>query len=132
MLTAWRARPPTGRLASAEGVQDTATMLAAKSVPPAPVIRIDVSRNRDGVTFALYPLSKDLLRDQVPGVRLWPRVFVSRETEADFKELEVPLQKHAVELLTGLSLRRLRNLGMHVEFVDVRLDDPEVIATLDP
>lgn len=107
-------------------------MLAAQVVPHPEVIRVDVSRSREGVTFALYPLSKDLLRSRFERVRLWPRVFIARETEEDFRELEGSLQAQVIELLTGLPRERLRELDVRVEFVDVRPARPLVIARFDP
>lgn len=94
------------------------------------VITVDVSRGMAGVAFELYALSSDYIREVAPDVSLWPRVFIARETAADFKQLGEPLQAQVAQLLTGMSLRRLHGLRIKVEFVDVHSD--EVLGVLDP
>lgn len=94
------------------------------------VITIDVSRASDGATFALYPLSSEYLRSLNPGVRLWPRVFIARESMSDFQQLDVSLQRQVIQLLTGMSPERLHELGLQVDFFDVKQDS--FIATFVP
>lgn len=120
------------RLAEAARVRNTAGMARAEALQDEDdnVITVDVSRGLDGVTFALYPLSQDYLRSLGQSGHLWPRVFIGRETPADFEQLELPLQRHVIQLLTGLSLERLRELGLQVDFFDVRSCD--FLVTYDP
>ncbi len=88
---------------------------AASRASNAEPFTIYVNRDADGITFALDPLSHKYLRSQLHAdVRMWPLVFIGRETQEDFEDLGASLQNQVVTLLTGLSAERARAFGNFV------------------
>lgn len=55
-------------------------------------------------------------------VRLHSRIFVSDETSADYEQLRGPMREQVIQLLTGLSESRLKELGV-VEFRNPASDE---------
>lgn len=87
-------------------------MTAAARVAAHEPLLIYVSRDRNGVSFALDPLSHRQLRAALPADRhVWPLVFIRRETADDFQELELALQDQVVRLLTGLEREEAGSFG---------------------
>ena len=66
---------------------------------------------QDGTTYQLHPVSSERLRTAFPGVRQAPSVFVGYDTKADFETLHGPMWSQIAQLLTGVSVERLRELG---------------------
>jgi hypothetical protein len=83
-------------------------------------LRVDVTRTFDGATFVLHPLSSDDLRWLVPEAHQYPRIFIAKESQRDFEELDLSLRRHIAELLTGLSVERLQALNVRLVFMDTR------------
>ncbi|MBI5513506.1 MAG: hypothetical protein HY909_07030 [Deltaproteobacteria bacterium] len=72
----------------------------------------------DGVTYQLDTASRDRLR-AVPGARPVDRVFIAYDTKGEYERQHGPFDHQAVQLLTGLSMERLAELG-GVELYDPR------------
>ena len=78
------------------------------------------SLNREGATFALKPSSRELLKERLgDAVHIRPRVFIAHETRADYDAVHTDLAPQIVQLLTGLSVQHLEELG------GVAFRDPE-------
>lgn len=78
---------------------------------PTSAIEIIASPHRDDCSYELHPQSRRTLRERYPNVTLVPSLFVGYETQADFEELHGKMWTQIVTLLTGLSPKRLANLG---------------------
>lgn len=83
------------------------------------------SVNRDGATFALKPSSRELLQARLgDAVHIRSRIFIAHETQADYNSVHGNLAPQIVQLLTGLSVERLR------EFGDLEFRDPVTEAAI--
>ncbi len=78
---------------------------------------VHVGRDGNGATFAMDSASRRRLAEILPGVRVWPRLFLAHEHEGDFARLGEAVQAHVLTLLTGVSGERLASLGS-VVFMD--------------
>ena len=70
-----------------------------------------VGLRSDGATYALHPLSTRRLKGEFPEAVPVPAVFVGYERRADFKDRHGPLWGRSIELLTGVSVAQLHQLG---------------------
>lgn len=71
------------------------------------------SVNRDGQTFSLDPATRRRLQEQFgEQVRVHPRLFIAHETKADYDSVRIDLVDQVAQLLTGLSIARLSELGV--------------------
>lgn len=66
---------------------------------------------QDGTIYQLHPISIERLRAEFPGVQRAPSVFVGYDTQADFESLHGPMWPQITQLLTGVSVEKLRKLG---------------------
>lgn len=86
------------------------------------------SVNREGETFALKPSSRKRLRDHFGNaIRVGSRVFIARDTHADYQEIHGEIAPQIIQLLTGVSRERLESLG-GVVFRDPVTEDDIVAA----
>lgn len=77
----------------------------------APIV-IYRSVTRDGETFALDAASRDRLSQHFGELaRFHSRVFIGNETRADYEAIHASIVPQVVQLLTGLALDRLQELG---------------------
>ncbi len=72
---------------------------------------IQIGRQRDGCTYQLHPSSRVQLKKTFPKARPVPSVFIGYDTQSDFEVLHGPLWKQVATMLTGLSWKRIENLG---------------------
>lgn len=83
-------------------------------------ITIYAAKQLDGYTCRLEPKSKMAIKSQLPPNQpLVASVFISYEDKSDFEMLHGSIWKHIAELLTGLSMEKLQELGQ-VVFVDAK------------
>lgn len=76
------------------------------------------SVDRSGATYALDWRTRERLRARYGAdLHLPPRVFIAQESGADYERIHGGVRNLVVQLLTGLTVERLRDLGP-VEFVD--------------
>ena len=99
----------------------------ASEGPLGPVV-IRMVRQADGLTFALHPLSRALIRSAFPqAVRSTTYATIDTPTWDDFKKIRGGLADLVREIapgLTGLSLPQLESLGYSV--VDADTDETSV------
>jgi mRNA-degrading endonuclease toxin of MazEF toxin-antitoxin module len=77
----------------------------------------------DGATYALKPLSRELLKKELgEAVSSSPRIFIAHDTRADYSVFHADLANQIIQLLTGVDRAQLEKLG-GVEFRDSRTDD---------
>ena len=72
---------------------------------------IQIGRQRDGCTYQLHPSSRVQLKKTFPDTRPVPSVFIGYDTQSDFEVLHGPLWKQVATMLTGLSWKRIEDLG---------------------
>jgi hypothetical protein len=120
------------RLAEFARVRNTAGMSAAAQLQEDNVIRVDYACGRQGAVFSLHPLGRRELLRRVPDARILSRVCLDRESPSDFKRLATPMLEQVVQLLTGMSLDRLRACGVgSFVLTNARLLHEPVVACLD-
>lgn len=89
-------------------------------------LRVNVSSGLDTLLFKLHVYSQGDLRWLVPGVRLHPYVLIAHDEDRqkdplrELKELDPSLLPHVAELLTGLTIERLRELDVRLVFMETR------------
>ena len=77
-----------------------------------------------GATYALSRRFREHLKERFGhAVHLPPRVFIAHETEADYKSIHGSLRRQIVQLLTGLSEDRVKELGT-IQFRDPVTERP--------
>jgi hypothetical protein len=93
-------------------------------------IEITVGRQSDGWTFALHPLSRQMIQKVFPGSCRTGSVFIRAETGQDFQATQgdlAVLAEQVVVILTGLTLDKIKET-----FGGYRVFDPlarrEVVA----
>jgi hypothetical protein len=98
----------------------------------APIV-IYCASNREGMTFALKPASREQLEAKFgPEARLRSRIFIGHETRGHNDAIHGTFASQVVQLLTGLSEERLKELG-DVVFRDSQTDtDLAVRAQAEP
>ena len=74
-------------------------------------IEIYVGRQRDGATYALSPLWRLRFGQEKPKRPLHARLFLSYEIENNLETSHGPVIEQIAMILTGLSKRKLRDLG---------------------
>lgn len=80
------------------------------------------SVNREGATFALKPGSRERVQRRFgDAAHVRPRIFIAHETRVDNDQMHADLASQVVQLLTGLSCERLKELG-GVVFLDPETD----------
>lgn len=88
-----------------------------------PPLVIYASVDRSGTTYSLSERTRHVIREKFgDAVRLHSRIFVSDETSADYEQLRGPMREQVIQLLTGLSESRLKELGV-VEFRNPASDE---------
>ena len=85
--------------------------MAAKSHKKDGPLLVRVGLNAGGSTYALDPLSEDRVREVFPEVRGLPKVFFGYNTPGEFETLHRPLWLQAAQLLTGLTMEQIKQLG---------------------
>ena len=95
--------------------------MAAKSHKEDGPLLIRVGLNAGGSTYALDPLSEDRVREAFPEVRGLPKVFFGYNTPGEFDTLHRPLWPQAAQLLTGLAMEQIEQLG-GLKFSDAKTE----------
>jgi len=72
---------------------------------------VRVSLEAGGSAYALDPLSKSRVRDTFPEAHILPGLFFGYEQEEEFESLHRPLWPKAAQLLTGLTVEQIEQLG---------------------
>ena len=86
---------------------------------------IYATKQIDGYTCGLAPKSKAVIKSQIPQHSVpVASVFISYENKSNFEIIHGSIWEHIAELLTGLSVEKLQELG-GVVFVD-----PKTLGTL--
>jgi hypothetical protein len=75
------------------------------------MLQINQSRQHDGYTFSLSPISKEELRRLRPGVHPLPRLFIAFENAGEFQHQRGDLYDHVAQLLTRLTQQELEAIG---------------------
>lgn len=78
--------------------------------PLTPVV-ILMRRQSLGADFALHPHSRTLVRRRFPSARLVSSVSIESNRLGDFERERGPIWEHVAQVLTGLSLPELTQLG---------------------
>jgi hypothetical protein len=100
---------PIARPREAPHTRDVDQAKAQQHLDPIIIYR---SVGRDGQTFALHPLSMDRLRDHFGDqVEVHQRIFIAHESVTRYEHLRENLAAQIVALLTGVSIKRLEELG---------------------
>jgi hypothetical protein len=66
---------------------------------------------QDGTTYQLHPVSREKLKKEFPNVTQAPTIFVGYDVQDDFETLHGPMWSMIAHLLTGVSVKKLNNLG---------------------
>jgi hypothetical protein len=93
-----------------DGAWEVVEVNGPASEGPLGPVEISVGLQRDGLAFALHPLSRQVLRKLFPGSCRADTVFVGAETPEDLEALQAglpDLSQQVAVLLTGLSLDKL-------------------------
>ena len=95
----------------------------ARRAEKSPPLVIYASVDRSGTTYSLSERTRHVIREKFgDAVRVHSRIFVSDETSADHEQLRGPMREQVIQLLTGLSESRLKELGV-VEFRNPASDE---------
>lgn len=98
------------------------TESVARRAEKSPLV-IYASVDRSGTTYSLSERTRHVIREKFgDAVRVHSRIFVSDETSADYEQLRGPMREQVIQLLTGLSESRLKELGV-VEFRNPASDE---------
>jgi hypothetical protein len=95
-----------------------ATRSSSRARSSGPLV-ISIGRQSDGCVYGLDVLSRARLQELHPGAHRVPVVFVGYGSKQEFEALHRPMWPQIAQMLTGLSPRRLRELG------GVELHDPD-------
>lgn len=99
------------------------TDFVARSGEKSPTLVIYASVDRSGTTYSLSERTRQLIREKFgEAVRVHSRIFVSDETSADYEQLRGPMRDQVIQLLTGVSESRLKEVGV-VEFRNPASDE---------
>jgi hypothetical protein len=79
-----------------------------------------VGRGEEGLTYALHPNSRTLVRQRFPHTLLLQSVSVDPDDLNDFEQNQTVAQDRVVQLLTGLSGEQLEELGGYRIYDPVR------------
>jgi hypothetical protein len=74
-------------------------------------VEITVGQQSDGWTFALHPLSRQMIQNVFPGCCRTSSVFIRTETRQDFQTTQgdlADLAEQVVIILTGLTLEKIK------------------------
>lgn len=86
-------------------------------------LTISASRQLDGYTFGLAPLSKKWLSEKLPVDKaVFGNIFVAHGAKANFEERYGPIAKHI--LLTILSVTSVQLAMLKKQVQTVRFEDP--------
>lgn len=74
-------------------------------------IRINVGVQRDGYVFELWPTSRDWLEQHYPDQYRVADLFIGFDKQQDLRQLLESVWAHISQLLTGLSLEKVNQIG---------------------
>ncbi|HMD98779.1 MAG TPA: hypothetical protein VKM93_15790 [Terriglobia bacterium] len=80
-------------------------------MPKMAKIVVDVGEQMNGITFRLSPKTRAFLSSRLTKIAPPSSVFVSHETASNFENYPGPLWEHVAMILTGLSEKKLKELG---------------------
>jgi hypothetical protein len=95
--------------------------MAAKAHKEGGPLLVRVGLNAGGSTYALDPLSEDRVREAFPEAHGLPMVFFGYNTPGEFDTLHRPLWPQAAQLLTGLTMEQIGQLG-GLKFSDAKTE----------
>jgi len=126
-LPVWEARETAEKFAQDLSREEDYNDWRIEEVPASAVsdgalgpLDVYLSRNGEGLTFALHPNSRKLLRQRFPRTLLLQMVYVGTDDRDDFEQNQTAAQDRVVQLLTGLSEEQVEELGGYRIYDPVR------------
>lgn len=79
-------------------------------------LTINVSKQFDGFTFSITPLTRKSIEKAFPDANPIKSIFVAYDTHADFNTLRGSIEKYIYPALTGIPEKNLSDVD--IKFVD--------------